>query len=249
MGNHENRASGPTAPGHEHEPAPGHEDHSTTIGAGSQSAGCDTSARDRLTARDRSTGVATEVIAHTAKLAGQASEQVSRLMAAQKNRTADGLHRLACALRDTTQSREQNEVGGRISTYADRAAARMEVMSTYMRETEFPTMLRDAGQFARRRPEVLLAGTVLMGLLVAKLLQNSRRRPADPWTSATGRLHAAVQKGTHAVSAAADTLKQGAEAQYAAIASNRRRAAEKLTGSNPADLYRRVARWSRRRIA
>ena len=246
MANHEYPASGSPAPGHEYQPTPGHEHHHTTVVAGSHSADDDT---DRLTARDESTRFATAVIVQTTKLAGQAGEQVSRLMTAQKNRAASGLHRLACALRDSTQDREQNEVGGRITTYADRTAARMDVMSTYMRETEFPTMLREAGQFARRRPEVLLAGTILTGLLVARLLGTSRRRQAEPWASATGRLHAALQKGTQAVSAAADTLKEGAGAQYDAIAANSRRAAEKLTGSNPADLYHRVARWSRRRIA
>ena len=239
MANQENRASGPPPPGHEHHPAPRHEHQHTTIVAGSHSAGGETAAGDHLTdanrrssddspavsdqpkaqlsdlaaARDQSTRLASEVIAQTAKLAGQAGQQVNRLMTVQKNRAADGLHRLACALRDTTQNREQNDVGGEIATSTDRAAARIESMSTYMRGTDFPTMLRDAGQFARRRPEVLLAGTILTGLLVASLLKATRRGAAERWTPATGRWHAALQKGTQAVSAAADTLKQGAEAR------------------------------------
>jgi hypothetical protein len=168
---------------------------------------------DLASARDQSTRLASEVIAQTAKLAGQAGQQVNRLMTVQKNRAADGLHRLACALRDTTQNREQNDVGGETPTSTDRAAARIESMSTYMRGTDFPTMLRDAGQFARRRPEVLLAGTILTGLLVASLLKAARRGAAERWTPATGRWHAALQKGTQAVSAPADTLKRGAEAR------------------------------------
>jgi hypothetical protein len=64
------------------------------------------------------------------------------------------------------------------------------------------------------------------GLVMERLLKSSRRGPAVPWAPATGRSHAALQKGTQAVSAAADTLKQGAEAQYVAIAGNRRRFAE-----------------------
>ena len=254
MANQENRASEPPAPGHEHHPAPRHEHHHTTIVAGSHSAGGETAARDRLTdanrtssddspavgdqpkaqlsnlaaeARDQSTRLASEVIAQTAKLAGQAGQQVNRLMTAQKNRAADGLHRLACALRDTTENREQNDVGGQIATYTDRAAARIESMSTYVRGTDFPTMLRDAGQFARRRPEVLLAGTILTGLLVASLLKATRRGAAEPWTSATGRWHETLQKGTQAVSAAADTVKQGAEARGL----NPKTLVERVTGS------------------
>ena len=198
MENQENRASGPPPPGHEHHPAPRHEHQHATIAAGSHSAGGETAARGRF-------------IAQTAELAGQAGQLVNRLMTAQKNRAANGLHRVACALRDTTENREQNDVGGQIATYTDRAAARIESMSTYVHGTDFPTMLRDAGQFARRRPEVLLAGTIVTGLLVASLLKATRRGGAEPWTSATGRWYAALQKGMQAASAAAGTLKQGAE--------------------------------------
>lgn len=212
MANQESRASGPPTPGHEHHPAPQHEHHHTTIVAGSHSAGGETAARDRLT------DVASEVIAQTARLAGQAAEQINLVMTAQKNRAANGLHRIACALRDTTENREQDAGGAQIATYTDRAAARIESMSTYVRGTDFPMMLRDAGHFARRRPEVLLAGTVLTGLLVASLLKATRRGAAEPWTSATGRWYAALQKGTRAASAATDTLRQGATAIGAARA-------------------------------
>ena len=194
MANQENRASGSPVPRHEH--------HHATIVAGSHSAGGETAARDCLTdanrtssddspavsdqpkaqlsilaeeVRNQSTRLPSEVIVQTAKLAGQAGQQINRLMTAQKDRTANGLHRLACALRDTTQNREQNDVGGEIATYTDRAAARIESMSAYMRGADFPTMLRDAGHFAQRRPEVLLAGTILTGLVVASLLKASRR--------------------------------------------------------------------------
>jgi len=64
---------------------------------------------------------------------------------------------------------------------------------------------------------VLLAGTILtglvMGLVMERLLKSSRRGPAVPWAPATGRWHAALQKGTQAVSAAADSLQRGAEAR------------------------------------
>jgi hypothetical protein len=248
MANQENRASG-----HEHHPLPQHEHHHTTIVAGSHSAGGETAAPDRMTeanrsssddsrvvsdqpkaqlsnlaaeARDLSTRLAGELIAQTAKSAGQAGKHVSRLMTEQKNRTADGLYRLACALRDMTPNLGPNDVGGQIETYTNRAAARMESMSTYMREADFPTMLRDAGQFARRRPEVLLAGTILTGLLVASLLKASRRGTAASWTATPGRWHAVLRKGTHGASAASDILKQGAEARGLSPAA----VVEKVTG-------------------
>jgi hypothetical protein len=253
MANQENRASGPPAPGHEHHPAPRHEHHHATIVAGSHSAGGETAAQDRLTdanrtssddspavsdqpkaqlsnlaakARDQSTRLASEVIAQTAKLAGQAGQHISRLMTERKNRAADGLHHLAGVLRDTARNLGQNDAGGQIATYTNLAAARIDSMSTYMRGADVSMMLGNAGQFARRRPEVLLAGTVLAGLLVARLLKASRHAAAEPWTS-VGHWHETLQKGTQAVSAAADTLKQGAEARGL----NPETLVEKVTGS------------------
>jgi hypothetical protein len=242
MANEGSRSSGHALP---------HEHHRATIVAKSHASGGETTAEGRLPdevsdqpsdrgaePRDQSTRLASEIIAQTAKLADQAGRQVNRLMTAQKNRAADGLHRLACALGDITQNREPHDVGGQITTYTDRAAARVEAMSTYMRGTDIPTMLRDAGQFARRRPEVLLAGAIVTGLLFASLVKASRGGAAESWTS-TGRWQAALQKGAQAVSAGADSLKEGAEARgwspdsvvetitgsrlgkYAAIAGNR----------------------------
>jgi hypothetical protein len=185
--------------------------------------------------------LAGKAIDQMVRLAGQAGQRVGQLMTEKKNRAADGLHRLACALRDTTQERQDSDVGGQ--TYTNRVADRMESMSAYMRRTDFSTGLRDVGQFARRRPEVVVAGTILTGLLVATFLKAPRRRAAGPWTSAR-RWHEALQKGTQAVSAAADTLKQGAEARglgpqslVAPIAEKRRRATEASYA-----MWRRAAR-------
>ena len=206
MANPENRASGAPAPQDEH-------DHAIIV-AGSRSSG-------------RSTRLASAVIDQTAKLTGRARQLISWLMTEQKNRAADGLHRLACALQDTTPNLGQNDVDRQIATYTNRAGARMESMSTYMRGADFRTMLQDAGQFARRRPEVLLASTILTAVLVASLLKASRRGAAEPWTSRTNRWHAAIQKGTRAVSAAANALKQGAEARGLSPEA----VVEKVTGS------------------
>ena len=186
MANHEDRTSGPPAPPHEHAPLAANRasfDDSPVVG-------------------DQPGAELRNLVA-----------EVSRLMTDQKNRAADVLHRLACALGDTTQNLGQNDVGGQIATYSSGAAARMESISTYVRGADFSTMLRDAGRFARRRPEVLLAGSILTGLLVASLLKASRRGAAEPWTSATGRWHVALRKGTQAALAAADTMKQQAEAR------------------------------------
>jgi hypothetical protein len=141
----------------------------------------------------------------------KAEHPVSRLMTEQKNRAAAGLHRLACVVRNTALT--QDDVGRQIGIYRNRTAARLDSMATYVRGANFPTILRQAGQFARRRPEVLVGGTIVTGLLVARFLKASKRGAAEPWSSAAGRWHEALQKSAQVISSAADTLKKGAEAR------------------------------------
>ena len=140
----------------------------------------------------------------------KAGQKVSRLMTQQKTRAADGLQRLAGVVRNTALT--QNDLGGQTGNYRNRAAARMDSMATYMRGADFPTMLRDARRFARR-PEVVLVGTVVTGLLVARFVKVRRRRATAPWRLAAGRWNDALQKGAQVVSAAADALREGAEAR------------------------------------
>ena len=114
----------------------------------------------------------------------KAGHTVSRLMTEQKNRAAESLRRLACIVRNTTLTAD--DVGGQIGNYRNRTAGRLDSMATYVRGADFPTILRDAGQFARR-PEVLLGGTIVTGLLVARFLKTSKRGAAEPWSSAARR--------------------------------------------------------------
>jgi hypothetical protein len=143
--------------------------------------------------------------------AGQARQLARRLMTDQKNRAADGVHRLACRVRSNAIT--QGDAGGQIAHYRNDAAARLDSMATYMRGADVPTLLRDAGQFARRRPEVLVVGAFLTGLLVARFLREPRRGVNDPWRTAAGRWHEALQKGAQVVSSAAETLKERAESR------------------------------------
>jgi len=79
---------------------------------------------------------------------------------------ASGLHSLAGGLRNTTRNLERDGVRGPIAALVDRAADRIDSMSTYVRSADSHTMLRDAARLARRRPELMLAGGFVTGLLV-----------------------------------------------------------------------------------
>ena len=128
-----------------------------------------------------------------------------------QDRAADGLHRLACLVRSEPST--QSDAASQIAHYRNGAAARLDSMATYVRGADLPTALRDAGQLARRRPEVLVVGGFLTGFLVARFLGPSRRRADNPWRSAASRWHEALQKGAQVVSSAADTLKETAASQ------------------------------------
>jgi hemerythrin superfamily protein len=158
-------------------------------------------------ATDQTRRLASEVQDQTGKLVSQVGRHVGRLLTEQKNRAADGLHRVAVVLRDKARNlgQQNDDAGTQIANYTNRAAARMDSMGTYMRGTDLPTMLRDAGRFARR-PEVWVVGTVVTGLVVACVLKASRREAPKPWRSGSGRWDDAIQKGAQVVSSAADTL-------------------------------------------
>jgi hemerythrin superfamily protein len=144
----------------------------------------------------------------TGKVVSQVGQHVGRLLTEQKNRAANGLHRVADVLRDKARDLgQENDVGGQIAHYTNRAAVRMDSIATYMDGTDLSTMLRDAGRFARR-PEVLVVGTIVTGLLVARVFK-ARRDARKPWWSAPRRWDHALQKGAQAMSSA--TLQKGAQ--------------------------------------
>ena len=108
-----------------------------------------------------------------ADLAGQARRGASALMGEQKDRAARKLSHVAGALREVARSLGRDEIGQGVGRYANRAADRMETMSSYVRESDLQTMLQDTRQFARRRPEIFLGGILLAGLLAARFLKAS----------------------------------------------------------------------------
>jgi hypothetical protein len=130
-------------------------------------------------AKDRTAELVSEAKDQAAEMASQAQQRVSTLMIEQKDRAADRLVGFAGALRQTARNFGTDEFGGRIGRYANRAADQLESMSSYMRGNDFQTLLQDTGHFARRRPEVFLGATLLVGLLAARFLKASSRRPAQ----------------------------------------------------------------------
>jgi uncharacterized protein YjbJ (UPF0337 family) len=106
-------------------------------------------------------------------MAGQAGDHVQELVGQQKDQAADRLGSLATALREAGQKLNQDEQAGDFGQYADRAAQQVDRLSRYLRDSDLRGLVRDTEQFARRRPEVFLGGTLVAGLMLARFLKAS----------------------------------------------------------------------------
>ena len=124
-------------------------------------------------AGDQARSMASEAKEQAAEVAGQATQHISTLMTDQKRRAADRLADFAGALREAAQKLGSDDLGNRVGHYARRAAGQLDSLSSYVRTAEVQSFVSDAGQFARRRPEIFIGGAFLTGLLAARFLRAS----------------------------------------------------------------------------
>ena len=96
-------------------------------------------------------------------------------LSSQKNRATDGISSVAQAVRQTTQQLRDNR-HDTIARYVDEAANQLERVSNQLRNKDVGELMRDAQQFARRRPAVFIGSAFAIGLLGARFLKSSRDR-------------------------------------------------------------------------
>lgn len=126
-------------------------------------------------AKDEAKHLARDAKHQTTKAAHQAKDQVNQVVAQRKDEAAERLNSFASVLRDTAgKLNEQDENG--IGQYADRAAQQVERLSSYLRDRDVSTFLRDTETFARRHPDVFLGGAFLAGLVLARFFKASGER-------------------------------------------------------------------------
>jgi uncharacterized protein YjbJ (UPF0337 family) len=106
-------------------------------------------------------------------MANQARDHVQTLVGQQKDQAAERLQSLAGALREAGRKLNEGQQAGDFGQYADRAAQQVEKLSSYLRDSELRDFVRDTENFARRRPEVFLGGTLIAGLMLARFLKAS----------------------------------------------------------------------------
>ena len=92
----------------------------------------------------------------TANLASQARDQVrdqvQGLVSQRKDQMANRLGSLAGVLRDAGRRLDEEDRGG-LGRYAERAAEQVDRLSTYLRDRDLDSFVRDTETLARRRPD------------------------------------------------------------------------------------------------
>jgi len=98
-------------------------------------------------------------------------------LSTQKTKATDGIGTVAQAVRQASQQlrTQQHDT---IANYVDQAANQLEQFSTRLRDKDVSELMRDAQQFARRRPAVFIGSAFAIGLLGARFLKSSRDRQA-----------------------------------------------------------------------
>lgn len=124
-------------------------------------------------AKDQAKSLASDAKEQAKDMANQARDHVQTLVGQQKDQAADRLQSLAGALREAGHKLNEGQQAGDFGQYADRAAQQVEKLSSYLRDSELRDFVRDTENFARRRPEVFLGGTLIAGLMLARFLKAS----------------------------------------------------------------------------
>jgi len=124
-------------------------------------------------AKEQAKSLASDAKEQAKDMANQARDHVQTLVGEQKDQAAERLTSLAGALREAGRKLNEGQQAGDFGQYADRAAQQVERLSNYLRDSELRDFVRDTENFARRRPEVFLGGTLIAGLMLARFLKAS----------------------------------------------------------------------------
>jgi hypothetical protein len=125
-------------------------------------------------------GVARKAAEQASRLAREAEQGVEQVVQQRKGQAAERIGAVASALHEAARALQQQQGPDGLARYADSAAEQLERASGYLREQDLRGILRQAEGFARRRPELFLAGSVLAGLALARFLKSSSRRSHAP---------------------------------------------------------------------
>jgi hypothetical protein len=128
------------------------------------------------TAREQGSAAVEEIKTAAQSAAREAQEAGRDFVHQQKENLSQRVHQYAEALRAASE-RLRGEEGNVLAEPAQKWAGQLERISSYLREKEPSDFLEDLETFARRKPEVVFGGLFIVGLVAARFLKASRRRP------------------------------------------------------------------------
>lgn len=112
----------------------------------------------------------------TGEIVNQVQQRAGSQISQQKESAASDLSTVVDAVRKFGESLS-NEGSGPIARYAaqygDKAADKLERLTTYIREQDPKQLLDDVQNFGRRRPAWLLGGAFILGFAGARLIKSS----------------------------------------------------------------------------
>jgi len=108
---------------------------------------------------------------------GQATDKVKEQLSGQKDKAATGLESLTTALRDSSQCFQGSEtpLPLPIGDYANSFAGQIDKLTNYLRERDVDEIVGEFGAYARRNPTLVVGGSFLLGLALARFLKSGSK--------------------------------------------------------------------------
>jgi hypothetical protein len=126
-----------------------------------------------------------QVVETVRQTGSQVRERASTVLANQKDRLADEVSVFGQALHQAADTLDQHQDQA-VSRYVHQAADCVDSCAEYLRDTRGTDLVRAAGTFTRRHPEVVLGGLFLAGLSLARFLKASSPRQDGDFGMRTG---------------------------------------------------------------
>jgi len=105
----------------------------------------------------------------------QVKQQASVRLSGQIDQAAEGLSTASETIRNVSQQLRDNGQDP-IAQYVDQAAHQVDHISTYLRGKDLDAIVADVEHFARRQPQVFIAGALGLGMLAARFLKSTPER-------------------------------------------------------------------------
>jgi cell division septation protein DedD len=109
------------------------------------------------------------------QVVGQVKEQASLRLSGQIEQAAEGLTTATETIRGVSQQLRDNGQEP-MAEYVDRAAQYVDRFSTYLHGKDLDALVSDVEHFARRQPQMFIAGALGLGMLAARFLKSTPER-------------------------------------------------------------------------